>query len=61
VALLLPLRPGLALLAAAMLVTAAAESLAARAGLVPVGYLRLRWVLSVGAAACLALAALSFR
>ncbi|MDP3416838.1 DUF3429 domain-containing protein [Falsiroseomonas sp.] len=61
VALLLPLRPGLALLAVAMLVTAAAESLAARAGLVPVGYLRLRWVLSVGAAACLALASLAVR
>jgi len=61
VALLLPLRPGLALLAAAMLVTAAAESLAARAGLVPVGYLRLRWVLSVGAAGCLAAAALAAR
>lgn len=61
VALLLPLRPGLALLAVAMLVTAAVESLAARAGLVPVGYLRLRWVLSVGAAACLASASLAVR
>lgn len=61
VALLLPLRPGLALLAVAVLVTAAVESLAARAGLVPEGYLRLRWVLSVGAAACLALASLAVR
>ncbi len=59
VALLLPLRPGLALLAVAMLVTVAVESLAARAGLVPVGYLRLRWVLSVGATACLGLASLT--
>lgn len=61
VALLLPLRPGLALLAVAILATAVAETLAGRAGLVPEGYLRLRWVLSVGAAACLALTALAIR
>ncbi|WP_209443450.1 DUF3429 domain-containing protein [Falsiroseomonas frigidaquae] len=61
VALLLPLRPGLALLAVAIVATAAAETLAARAGLVPMAYLRLRWVLSVGAAGCLAVAALAAR
>jgi hypothetical protein len=52
-ALLLPPVPGLSLLAAAILATAAVESLAARRGLVPLGYLRLRWVLSLGAACCL--------
>jgi hypothetical protein len=52
-ALLLPPAPGLGLLALAILATAAVESLAARHGLVPLGYLRLRWVLSIGAALCL--------
>ena len=52
-ALLLPPVPGLSLLAGAILVTAAVETLAARRGLVPLGYLRLRWVLSLGAALCL--------
>jgi hypothetical protein len=52
-ALLLPLRPGLLLLAAAILATAAVETLAARRGLVPRDYLRLRWYLSAGASACL--------
>lgn len=61
VALLLPLQGGLALVAAAILATAAAESIAARAGLVPAGYLRLRWGLSVGSAACLAVAVLAVR
>ncbi|HEV7268952.1 MAG TPA: DUF3429 domain-containing protein [Falsiroseomonas sp.] len=51
VALLLPLRLGLLLLALAILATAAVESLAARAGLLPESYLRLRWLLSLGAAA----------
>jgi hypothetical protein len=53
VALLLPLAAGLALLAGAIPATAAAETAAARAGLVPAGYLRLRWLLSAAAAACL--------
>lgn len=52
-ALLLPAAPGLALLAAGVLATAGVEQRAARRGLVPRGYLRLRWVLSLGAAACL--------
>lgn len=53
VALLLPMAAGLGLLAAAILATAAIETLASRAGLVPPAYLRLRWLLSAGAAACL--------
>jgi hypothetical protein len=53
VALLLPLPAGLGLLAGAILATAAAETRAAQAGLVPGGYLRLRWMLSAGAAASL--------
>ncbi|WP_439594817.1 DUF3429 domain-containing protein [Falsiroseomonas sp.] len=61
VALLLPLRPGLGLLALAILATAGIESLAARAGLVPRAYLRLRWALSLGAAGCLGLAAVALR
>jgi hypothetical protein len=58
VALLLPTAAGLALLAAAILATAAAETWAARGGLVPGGYLRLRWVLSAGASACLGMTAI---
>jgi hypothetical protein len=52
-ALLLPPVPGLTLLAASILATAAVETLAARRGLVPADYLRLRWALSLGAALCL--------
>lgn len=52
-ALLLPLRPGLALLAAGMVAVAAIETLAARRGLVPDEYLGLRWPLSIGAGLCL--------
>ena len=55
VALLLPLPIGLGLLALAILGTAAAESWAAQAGLVPRAYLGLRWLLSAGAAASLLL------
>jgi hypothetical protein len=55
VALLLPLPAGLGLLAVAILGTAAAESWAAQAGLVPRAYLGLRWMLSAGAAASLVL------
>ena len=55
VALLLPLPAGLGLLALAILGTAAAESWAAQAGLVPRAYLGLRWMLSAGAAASLLL------
>ncbi len=58
VALLLPLRPGLALLAAALLLTAAVEARGAARGLVPASYMKLRWALSAGAAASLALGAL---
>jgi len=53
IALLLPLRPGLAALALLLLATAAVETWAAGRGLVPRSYLRLRWGLSLGAAACL--------
>jgi hypothetical protein len=53
VALLLPLSAGLGLLALAILGTAAAETRAAQAGLVPRAYLGLRWMLSAGAAAAL--------
>lgn len=59
VALLLPPGPGLALLAAGVVAVAAAETAAARRGLVPEGYLGLRWTLSLGAGACLALGALA--
>ena len=41
------------ILAAAILATAAAETLAARRGAVGEGWVRLRWVLSIGAAAAL--------
>jgi hypothetical protein len=55
VALLLPEGAGLVLVALALLGTAAVETWAAGAGLVPAAYLRLRWMLSIGAAAsCLA-------
>jgi hypothetical protein len=57
VALLLPLPAGLWVVAAGILATAAVETLAARRGLVPAGYLRLRWWLSAGAAASLLAAA----
>jgi hypothetical protein len=53
VALLLPTGAGLWLLAAGILGTAAVETMAARRGLVPAEYLRLRWWLSAGAAAAL--------
>jgi hypothetical protein len=53
VALLLPLPAGLWLLALGILATAVVETAAARRGLVPAGYLRLRWWLSAGAAASL--------
>ena len=59
VALLLPARPGLVLLAAGMLAVAAAETAAARRGLMPGSYLGLRWPLSLGAGACLFLGALA--
>ena len=52
-ALLLPPVPGLGLLAAAILATAAVETLSANRGLVPLGYLHLYWVLSLGATLCL--------
>lgn len=59
VALLLPAAPGLLLLAFGLLATAAMETLAARSGLLPLAYLRLRWLLSAVAASCLSLAALA--
>ncbi len=52
-ALLLPVAPALGLLALGILATAAVETLGARRGLVPRGYLRLRWALSLGACLCL--------
>lgn len=57
VALLLPLRFGLALLAAAVVIVASVETLAARRGLVPDAYLGIRWPLTIGAGACLLLGA----
>ena len=59
IALLLPTRPGLALLAAGVVAVAAVETAAAKRGLMPESYLRLRWPLSLGAGACLALGALA--
>lgn len=53
VALLLPAAPGLVLLAASLLATAAAETIATRRGLLPASYLRLRWTLTLGASAAL--------
>jgi len=53
VALLLPVRLGLGLLGLAILALVVAETLAARRGLLSRPYVRLRWVLSVVAAACL--------
>ncbi|WP_206935358.1 DUF3429 domain-containing protein [Roseococcus thiosulfatophilus] len=47
--------PSLLLLAAGILATAGVEQWAASRGLVPRFYMRLRWVLSVGAASCLLL------
>lgn len=59
VALLLPVNAGLVLTAAAIVMVAAVETLGARAGLVPGAYLRLRWLLSAGAAGCLIMGALA--
>lgn len=59
IALLLPMRPGLALLAAGVLAVAAIETAAARRGYVPQSYLALRWPLSLGAGVCLALGSLA--
>ncbi len=56
-ALLLPVGSALPVLAAGLLAATALESIAARRGMLPAAYLRLRWVLSVVAAACLFLAA----
>lgn len=57
--LLLPVKGGLWLLAAAMLLMAATEQWAAFRGAIPGGYVLLRWVLSLGAAACLLAGALA--
>ncbi|MCX8132798.1 MAG: DUF3429 domain-containing protein [Roseococcus sp.] len=57
-ALLLPEWPAVLLLAVGILATAGVEQLAAARGWVPPRYMRLRWVLSAGAALCL-LAALA--
>jgi hypothetical protein len=61
VGLLLPAPFGLALLATGLLAVAATETVAARRGLLPPGYLALRWTLSLGAAACLLLGTLATR
>jgi len=61
VGLLLPVPFGLALLATGLLAVAATETVAARGGLLPPGYLALRWTLSLGAAACLLLGTLATR
>lgn len=59
VALLLPLRPGLALIGLGLAVLVAVETVATRRGLLPASYLRLRWVLT--AVAATSLIAASFR
>jgi hypothetical protein len=59
IALLLPARPGLVLLAAGVVAVAAVETAAAKRGLMPKSYLGLRWPLSLGAGTCLALGALA--
>jgi len=59
-ALLMPPGPAFLLLGGGILATAAVETWAARHGLVPRDYLRLRWVLSLGAASCLLLASFGF-
>jgi len=56
-ALLLPVPVALPVLGAGILATAALETAASRRGLVSGGWLRLRWVLSAGAAGGLFLAA----
>ena len=53
IGLLLPPPFGLALLATGLLAVAATETVDARRQLLPPGYLPLRWMLSLGAAACL--------
>ncbi|WP_458095745.1 DUF3429 domain-containing protein [Roseomonas sp. WA12] len=55
--LLLSVRGGLLAVAAIILATSVVETLAARRGLVPQAYLRLRWGLTTGAAASLLLGA----
>jgi hypothetical protein len=60
VALLLEAGPSLALLAAGLVGTALVETLADRRGLLPAGYLALRWMLSLAAGLSLGLAALAF-
>ncbi len=57
VALLLPLRLGFVVLAAGLVVLVIVETIAARRGLLPGAYLRLRWVLSTVAAGSLFAAA----
>ncbi len=57
VALLLPLPVALPVLGAGILATAGLETVAARRGLVSGAWLRLRWVLSLGAAGSLFVAA----
>lgn len=59
IGLLLPAWPGMLLIALGLLATAGVETLAERRGLMPPGYLRLRWVLSLGAAACVLIGAAS--
>lgn len=53
VALLFPLPAGLALIGSGLIALVVAETIAARAGLLPWAYVRLRWLLSGVAAACL--------
>jgi hypothetical protein len=60
IALLMEPGPSLATLAFGILGTAVIETLAHQRGLLPPGYLRLRWILSLGAAACLGIGAAWF-
>lgn len=59
VALLLPVDLGLWLLVLGVLATAGTEQWATLRGQLPAGYMALRWVLSLGAAACLLAGALA--
>ena len=61
VALLAPVRLGLGLLGLGMIALVVVETVATRRGLLPMAYLRLRWVLTAGAATALLAASFTVR
>ena len=61
VALLAPVRLGLGLLGLGMIALVVVETVATRRGLLPMAYLRLRWVLTAGAATALLVASFTVR